>query len=82
MNVFVKDDYFFVPIWRELISLYFYYKFKRIMEAQFTSFNNAAHVTSFSALSASIFKWLEEECKPQVNNDVVQRNFSLFAWVA
>ena len=52
------------------------------MEAQFTSFNNGAHVTSFSALSASIFKWLEEECKPQVNNDVVQKNFSLFAWVA
>ena len=41
------------------------------MEAQFGTFNDAAQVTSFSALSASIFKWLEEECKPQVWNHVI-----------
>ncbi|XP_046847048.1 max-like protein X [Xenia sp. Carnegie-2017] len=45
--------------------------FKRIMDAQFVTFNNAAHVTSFSALSASIFKWLEEECKPQKLQEIV-----------
>lgn len=36
------------------------------MDAQFLSFNEAAYITSFETLSASIFKWLEEECKPQV----------------
>jgi hypothetical protein len=41
------------------------------MDAQFDTFNDAAQVTSFSALSASIFKWLEEECKPQVLNNTV-----------
>mgnify|MGYP002803399179 FL=1 len=45
--------------------------FKRIMEAQFGTFNDAAQVTSFSALSASIFKWLEEECKPQKLQEIV-----------
>ncbi|XP_028390693.1 max-like protein X isoform X3 [Dendronephthya gigantea] len=45
--------------------------FKRIMEAQFSSFNTAAQVTSFSTLSATIFKWLEEECKPQKLQDIV-----------
>lgn len=49
------------------------------MEAQFSSFNNAAHVTSFSTLSASIFKWLEEECKPQVNDEEITKYFSVVA---
>ena len=44
----------------------FILKFKQIMDAQFLSFNDAAHITSFETLSASIFKWLEEQCKPQV----------------
>ena len=39
------------------------------METQFHSFNDATHIVNFEALSASVFKWLEEECKPQVLSD-------------
>ena len=36
------------------------------METQFLSFNASVTVTNFEALSACIFSWLEEYCKPQV----------------
>ena len=36
------------------------------MEQQFMTFNASVNVTNFEALSACIFSWLEEYCKPQV----------------
>ena len=42
-------------------------QFRQIMETQFLSFNASVNVTNFEALSACIFSWLEEYCKPQVS---------------
>lgn len=41
-------------------------QFKQIMDTQFMSFDATVNVTSFETLSACIFSWLEEYCKPQV----------------
>ncbi|KAM7448028.1 hypothetical protein ABFA07_003929 [Porites harrisoni] len=40
--------------------------FRQIMETQFLSFNASVTVTNFETLSACIFSWLEEYCKPQL----------------
>ncbi|CAH3158599.1 unnamed protein product, partial [Porites evermanni] len=42
--------------------------FRQIMETQFLSFNASVTVTNFETLSACIFSWLEEYCKPQVSD--------------
>ena len=49
-----------------LLSI-FLSQFRQIMETQFLSFNASVNVTNFEALSACIFSWLEEYCKPQVS---------------
>lgn len=40
--------------------------FKQIMEQLFGSFNSSISVANFAELSACVFSWLEEYCKPQV----------------
>ncbi|XP_068750652.1 max-like protein X [Montipora capricornis] len=45
--------------------------FRQIMETQFLSFNASVTVTNFEALSACIFSWLEEYCKPQYLQEIV-----------
>ncbi|KAJ7375416.1 hypothetical protein OS493_002180 [Desmophyllum pertusum] len=45
--------------------------FRQIMETQFMSFNASVNVTNFEALSACIFSWLEEYCKPQYLQEIV-----------
>lgn len=41
--------------------------FQGIMDSLFQSFNASVSVTSFQELSACVFSWIEEHCKPQVN---------------
>jgi len=41
--------------------------FQGIMESLFQSFNASISVTSFQELSACVFSWIEEHCKPQVS---------------
>lgn len=41
--------------------------FQGIMDSLFQSFNASISVTSFQELSACVFSWIEEQCKPQVN---------------
>ena len=43
------------------------FQFKAIMDAQFQTFNAQISVASFAELSACVFSWLEEYCKPQVS---------------
>lgn len=38
------------------------------MDRLFQTFNNIS-VANFAELSACVFSWLEEHCKPQVNNN-------------
>lgn len=45
--------------------------FRQIMESQFVTFNASVNVTNFEALSACIFSWLEEYCKPQYLQEIV-----------
>lgn len=40
--------------------------FQGIMDSLFQSFNASISVTSFQELSACVFSWIEEHCKPQV----------------
>jgi len=39
--------------------------FQQIMDMLFTSFNASISVANFAELSACVFSWLEEYCKPQ-----------------
>lgn len=41
--------------------------FQGIMDSLFQSFNASISVTSFRELSACVFSWIEEHCKPQVS---------------
>lgn len=41
--------------------------FQGIMDSLFQSFNASISVTSFQELSACVFSWIEEHCKPQVS---------------
>jgi len=43
--------------------------FQAIMDSLFISFNAGLNATNFTELSACIFSWLEENCKPQVLRD-------------
>lgn len=49
--------------------------FQGIMDSLFQSFNTSVSVTSFQELSACVFSWIEEHCKPQVNAE------GLVAWL-
>lgn len=54
-------------------------QFQAIMERLFQSFNDIS-VANFGELSAYVFSWLEEHCKPQVKNfsyDSFSSNFFL-----
>lgn len=55
-----------IKFFEGLLSI-FLSQFRQIMETQFISFNASVNVTNFEALSACIFSWLEEYCKPQVS---------------
>lgn len=41
--------------------------FQGVMDSLFQSFNASVSVTSFQELSACVFSWIEEHCKPQVS---------------
>lgn len=41
--------------------------FQGLMDSLFQSFNASISVTSFQELSACVFSWIEEHCKPQVS---------------
>lgn len=41
--------------------------FQGVMDSLFQSFNASISVTSFQELSACVFSWIEEHCKPQVS---------------
>jgi len=45
--------------------------FQAIMESLFVSFNCALSTANFTELSACVFSWLEEHCKPQILRDLV-----------
>ncbi|XP_041121452.1 max-like protein X isoform X2 [Polyodon spathula] len=45
--------------------------FQNIMDSLFQSFNSAISVTSFQELSACVFSWIEEHCKPQTLREIV-----------
>ncbi|CAG7819447.1 unnamed protein product [Allacma fusca] len=45
--------------------------FQAIMDTLFHSFNCGLSVTNFTELSAGVFSWLEEHCKPQTLRDMV-----------
>lgn len=40
--------------------------FQSIMDSLFQSFSSSVSVNSFQELSACVFSWIEEHCKPQV----------------
>ncbi|MED6276483.1 hypothetical protein CHARACLAT_003538, partial [Characodon lateralis] len=40
--------------------------FQNIMDSLFVSFSNSVAMSSFQELSACVFSWIEEHCKPQV----------------
>jgi len=40
--------------------------FQNIMDSLFVSFSSSVSVSSFQELSACVFSWIEEHCKPQV----------------
>ncbi len=42
--------------------------FQSIMDSLFQSFSSSVSVSSFQELSACVFSWIEEHCKPQVKN--------------
>lgn len=45
--------------------------FQGIMDSLFESFNASISVTSFQELSACVFSWIEEHCKPHTLRDIV-----------
>uniref|UniRef100_K7GAR6 Max-like protein X n=1 Tax=Pelodiscus sinensis TaxID=13735 RepID=K7GAR6_PELSI len=45
--------------------------FQGIMDSLFQSFNASISVASFQELSACVFSWIEEHCKPQTLRDIV-----------
>ncbi|XP_066554620.1 max-like protein X isoform X2 [Amia ocellicauda] len=45
--------------------------FQSIMDSLFQSFNTTISVTSFQELSACVFRWIEEHCKPQTLREFV-----------
>uniref|UniRef100_A0A3B3E309 Max-like protein X n=1 Tax=Oryzias melastigma TaxID=30732 RepID=A0A3B3E309_ORYME len=47
--------------------------FQSIMDSLFVSFSNSVSVSSFEELSACVFSWIEEHCKPQTLREFVVR---------
>nr|XP_017204694.2 max-like protein X isoform X1 [Oryctolagus cuniculus] len=45
--------------------------FQGIMDSLFQSFNASISVASFQELSACVFNWIEEHCKPQTLREIV-----------
>ncbi|CAL1587720.1 unnamed protein product [Knipowitschia caucasica] len=45
--------------------------FQNIMDCLFQSFNSSVSVSSFQELSACVFSWIEEHCKPQTLREFV-----------
>jgi len=45
--------------------------FRHTMDSLFQSFNTSISVANFAELSACVFSWLEEHCKPQTLRDLV-----------
>jgi MAX-like protein X len=45
--------------------------FQAVMDSLFVSFNGGMSVANFTELSACVFSWLEEHCKPQILRDMV-----------
>ncbi|GCB67080.1 hypothetical protein scyTo_0010197, partial [Scyliorhinus torazame] len=45
--------------------------FQNIMDPLFQTFNACISVTSFQELSACVFSWIEEHCKPQTLREIV-----------
>uniref|UniRef100_A0AC11DB85 MAX dimerization protein MLX n=1 Tax=Ovis aries TaxID=9940 RepID=A0AC11DB85_SHEEP len=45
--------------------------FQGIMDSLFQSFNACISVASFQELSACVFSWIEEHCKPQTLREIV-----------
>ncbi|XP_069490529.1 max-like protein X isoform X2 [Ambystoma mexicanum] len=45
--------------------------FQSIMDSLFQSFDASISVTSFRELSACVFSWIEEHCKPQTLQEIV-----------
>jgi len=45
--------------------------FQQFMDNLFLSFNSSISVNNFAELSACVFNWLEEYCKPQVLKEVM-----------
>ncbi|EPQ13640.1 Max-like protein X [Myotis brandtii] len=45
--------------------------FQGIMDALFQSFNASISMASFQELSACVFSWIEEHCKPQTLREIV-----------
>lgn len=44
--------------------------FQSIMDSLFQSFSRSVSVASFQELSACVFSWIEEHCKPQVGHSI------------
>ncbi|KAM8947404.1 max-like protein X isoform 2-T2 [Pelodytes ibericus] len=47
--------------------------FQGIMDSLFQTFNASISVNSFQELSACVFSWIEEHCKPQTLHDIIIR---------
>ncbi|XP_068606178.1 max-like protein X isoform X2 [Brachionichthys hirsutus] len=47
--------------------------FQSIMDSLFQSFSNSVSMSSFQELSACVFSWIEEHCKPQTLREFVAR---------
>ena len=72
-DILLKDGIMYIFLKQICLS----HQFRQIMETQFLSFNASVTVTNFETLSACIFSWLEEYCKPQVS-DSSNFHFTLF----
>lgn len=50
--------------------------FQRFMDKLFDSFNEQVGMNNFSELSGGVFSWLEDQCKPQMLQDVMYDTLS------
>lgn len=46
--------------------------FQSIMDSLFQSFSSSVSMSSFQELSACVFSWIEEHCKPQVRRMLIE----------
>ncbi|QQP57681.1 Uncharacterized protein FKW44_002751, partial [Caligus rogercresseyi] len=47
--------------------------FQLLMDSLFQSFNESVNMKNFSELSGCVFSWLEEQCKPQLLQELMQQ---------